>query len=174
MKKIVFLIAGLSLRLIVMGQQIPSSDVVDASMPNGAKLMTKEQVIDYTKRNYKRSEISPERKNIYQLDGLIISFWDLSVNPGFKKSLQASRAEMQELFSWNKEIVVNLSKIITVNNIQYLVYEYQKNDEAFLRFQSEFNKNDKNICGIIQFKKGDEDKAQAALQTFLGSVHFKE
>lgn len=173
MKKIFLLIQSVLFCSLALCQPSPSSDVVTATMPAGSRLMSKKEVIDFTK-NYKRSQISPDRKNIYQSDGLIISFWDLSVNPGFKKSLEASRSEMLAVFKLDKEAVINFSKIIDINNIHFLVYEYQKGDEVFLRFQSEFNKSDKNICGIIQCKKPDEDKAQKALSELLNSVHFKE
>ncbi len=154
--------------------QAPTSEVVSANMPKGATKLSREQLTNYVHNNFKQSALPLEKENLYQLDGLIISFWDLSVNPEFKKSLQASQSEMLAVLKRNSENTINYSKIITVNNIQYLVYQYQKNDEVFLRFQSEFNKNNKNICGLIQFKKPDEDKAQKALQTFLESVHFKE
>ena len=44
----------------------------------------------------------------------------------------------------------------------------------FLRFQSEYNSKNRNICGIVQFKKTDENDAHAALKELLESVHFKE
>jgi hypothetical protein len=175
---------GFSLRFVVfipvllfglkLSGQAPISEVVDATLPKGAKLLTKEQLIAYTKSNYKRSQIPTDKKNTYQLDGLLISVWDLSVNPGLKRSLQASQSEMLGYLKRNTENTINYSKIITVNNIQFLVCEYQKQDEVYLWFKSDYNKANKNISGVIQFKKPDQNKAEAALQTFLASVHFKE
>jgi len=69
--------------------------------------------------------------------------------------------------------IIDYSKIIAVNNIQFLICQYEKDGEAFLWFKSDYDRDNKNISGVIQFKKPDEDKAQKALQTFLGSVHFK-
>jgi len=54
-----------------------------------------------------------------------------------------------------------------------LIYEYQKEDEVYLRFQTDFKKN-KNFGGIIQFKTSDEEKAQKALKELLQSVNFKD
>ena len=173
MKKISFLIIGLFISAFT-SAQIPSSDVVSAAMPNGAKLLTKEQLQSFTKNNYKRSQIPTDKKNIYQLDGVLISFWDLSVNPGFERSLQASQSEMLGYLGRNSENTINYSKIIKVNNIQFLLCEYQKQDEVFLWVKSDLNKSNKYISGVVQFKKPDEDNAQRALETFLGSVHFKE
>jgi len=114
------------------------------------------------------------KENYYKLDGVLISFWDLSVNPEFKKTLQASQSEMLGYLARNKENTVNFSKIITVNNIQFLVCQYQKQNEVYLWFKSDFNKDNKDICGIIQFKKPDEDKAEKALKDLLQSMHFKD
>jgi len=69
---------------------------------------------------------------------------------------------------------VIFSKIITVNNIRFLIYEYQRNEEFYLRFQSELDRNRNNISGLIRFEKADEHKAQTALNDLLQTIHFKE
>jgi len=173
MKKILFLIAGLFLSLYAVGQ-VPSSNVVIATMPKGATKLTRDHLLNIVHNDYKRSSIPLDKENTYQLDGVLISFWDLSVNPEFKKSLKASQSEMLEYLGRNKENVVNYSKIISVNNIQYLVCEYQNNDEVYLWFKSDYNKKNKDINGVVQFKKPDEEKAHKALNDFLSTVHFKE
>ena len=174
MKKIFSLIAGLLFSLSVLGQPLPTSEVVNAAMPKGSRLLTKEQLISYINNNFKISQVPTDKVNLYLLDGLIISFWDLSVNPESKRTLQDSQSEVLEYVGRNKENVINYSKIVAFNNIQFLLFEYQKQDEVYLWFKSDYNKNNKDINGVIQFKKPYEAKAQAALQTFLGSVHFKE
>jgi hypothetical protein len=173
-QKITLFILGFFFSFYAMGQQPTSSEVVNAVMPKGATKLTGEQLSNYVCKNYIRPGIPLDKENTYQLDGLLISFWDLSVKPEFKKSLQDSQSEILAILKRNDENVINYSKIIAVNNIQFLVYEYQKSDEVYLWFRSDFNKNNENIIGTIQFKKPDEDKAQKALQTFLQTVHFKE
>jgi hypothetical protein len=172
MKNIVFLIIGLLISSQLIGQT-PKSDVVSVRLPHGATSLTKEQLSKVAHNNFKRSGVPLDVENYYQLDGLIISFWDIEVNPDFNRSLEEIRSGMVAILKRNND-TVNFSKIITVNNIQFLEYEYQKDDEVYLRFQSEFNKNHKNICGIIQFKKPDQDKAHKALQDLLQSIHFKD
>jgi len=174
MRKIIFFIAGLFFTQYVIAQQAPSSEVVTAVMPKGAIKLTQDQLVRFTSKNYKSSAMPLNKENTYQLDGILISFWDLRVNQEFKKSLPASQKEILEVLRLNDFNKVNYSKIITVNNKQFLVYDYEIEDECYLRFQSEFNKQNKNICGLIQYKKPDEAKAEEALQTFLQSVHFKE
>jgi len=173
MKKIFLLLAGLFCSLYAMGQA-PTRDVFTADTPKGATRLSKEQLLSYMHHNFKTSAVPDDKEHTYKLDGLLISYWSLSVNPEFKKSLQASESEILAVLKRNPENVIHYSKIVSANKIQFLVYEYQRNDEVLLRFQSEFNKDNKNINGLIQFKKLDEEKAQKALQDFLKSVHFKE
>ena len=154
--------------------QTISSEVVNASIPKGAKHISTEELSNYLKSNYKYSQISFNRANVFKMGRLIISFWDLSVNPVSKKSLEDSQLEILGYLKYNPENVINFSKIETINNIRFLIYQYQKGDETFLRFQSEFNSKNRNICGIVQFKKPDENDAHAALKELLESVHFKE
>jgi hypothetical protein len=173
MKNIVFLIIGSFCSLYAIGQT-PASTVVDITIPKGASRLSHEQLTKYISNNFKRSGVPLNKENTYQLNGMIISFWDLSVNPKFKKSLKATQTEMLSTLKLVDNLIIINSQIITVNNVRFLEYEYQIEDEVYLRFQSAYNKNNKNICGIIQFKKPDEAKAHKALDDFLSTVHFKE
>ncbi len=172
MKKISFLVAGLFLSHFAMSQVNGHSDVVNITIPKKAAKLTKEKLVTYTNSNYKRSQVPIDKENIYQIDGLIVSFWDVPASESNKRDLPVIQSEILGILKRNNENVINYSKIITVNNIQFLVFEYQKGDEVFLRFISEL-KNHKNLNGIIQFKKPDEDKAQEALKDLLGGMHFK-
>jgi hypothetical protein len=170
--KNLFLIACLFFNIGAWGQ-VPKSDVVSASLPKGAISLRKEQVSKIVHDNFKRSSIPLDVENYYQLDGIVMSFWDDEVNPEFKRSLEDIQLGMLGIFKRNND-VVNFSKIISVNNIRFLVYEYQIDDEVNLCFQSDFNKHNKHIGGIVQFKKPDEDKGQKVLQGLLQSMHFKD
>lgn len=175
MKKIVFLIIGMIISFTVKGQQDPESDVVSVKMPSGAKSITKTQLLEFTRSKYKNhvTMVPPEKKNIYLLDGILISFWDIGVNPEFKKSLESTQQEILGMYKRFGDTVL-YSKIVTINTARFLIYNYHVKDSYAIRFQSDFNKNNKNICGIIQFRKEDEAKAQQALQDFLNTVQFKE
>jgi len=173
MKNITFFTICLFFSIHAIGQ-IPKSDVVSLSVPNGARSLTKEQLSKIVHNNFKRSGVPLNMENYYQLDGLIISFWDHeeNVSPEFQRSLEEIKSGMLGILKQNND-TVNFSKIITINSIQFLVYEYQKEDEVYLRFQTGF-KNNKNFGGIIQFKKPDEAKANKALQDLLQSIRFKD
>jgi len=175
MKTFIFLSLCLFFSYFAYGQA-PSDETFNAAAPRGAEKLTKERFRSIVHRDYKRSVISENHENIYQLDGLLISYWGLSVKPDYDKSLEASQAEMLEILKISPpKNIVDFSKIIVVNNIKFLVYQYHNEyDEFFLRFQSNFNKDHKNINGLIQFKKPDEEKAHAALQNLLRTIHFRD
>ena len=131
MKKITFLIFGLCWSFKAISQQIPSSEVLTASMPPGSKLLTQDQLVKFTRKNFTRTPIPADKKNIYQLDGIIISFWDIEQDTEYKRSLEEIRSGMLGVLKYAHD-TVNFSKIITINNSQFLVYEYQKEDEVYL------------------------------------------
>ena len=76
--------------------QVSSSEVVNASIPKGAKRILKDDLSNYLKNNYKHSQVPVEKADIFKLNEIIIGFWDLSVNPDFKKSLKDSQSEIYD------------------------------------------------------------------------------
>jgi hypothetical protein len=173
MKKIRLAVAGLLVSIHAFSQ-VASSETFGATVPKEASKLTRKQLVNILHDNYKWPAIQPNRENIYQLNGLLISYWGLSVNSDYHKNLEASQKEILGYLKRDELNTINESKIVVVNNIKFLVYEYQRGDEVYLRFQSDFDKNLKNVNGIIQFKKPDEEKAQKTLQDLLQSIHFKE
>ena len=173
MKKIFVVILIMSLSIHAIGQST-SSEVVNASVPKGAKHISTEELSNYLKSNYKHTIIPTEKPNIFKINDIIIGFWDLSVNYDSKKSLEKLQSEIIGYHSLNPKSAIYFSKIETVNNVKFLIYEYKNDDDIHLRFQSEYNSKGKNICGIVLFKKTDEDTAHAVLKEFLESVHFRE
>src|ERR1700741_246222 len=95
--------------------QAPSGETFNAAAPREAKKLTKERFLSIVRRDYKRSVISENHENIYQLDGLLISYWGLSVRPDYNKSLEASRSEMLGILKISPpKNIVDFSKIIVV------------------------------------------------------------
>ncbi|HTD98563.1 MAG TPA: hypothetical protein VK668_04730 [Mucilaginibacter sp.] len=172
MKRIIFLIAGLVFSISCMSQQPNLSSVVSIKLPDKAEKLNRTQSSSYLKENFKKSKVPLDKENIYIKDGVIISFWDLSVSGDNKRSLQNSKAELLEVLKIDKNLKVNEANIITINHNQFLVINYQEGDEVYLRFYSDY-KNNKNISGLIQFKKPDEDKAKGLLDTLLKTIQFK-
>jgi hypothetical protein len=152
--------------------QTPNSKIVNASMPVGTTALTKEQAAHLLHANFRRPSMPLNKDNYYRSDGLIVSFWDVEENPGFEKSLEDLRSGIIGLLKENKDSV-NFSKIIKVNEMNFLVYEYQKDGEVHLWFQTDF-RNNKHFGGVIEFKETDEEKAHEYLDKFLKNVHFKD
>jgi hypothetical protein len=173
MKNAFFLVFSLFLSTSVIAQA-PKSKVVSISVPNDAISLTKEQASKVIHANFKRSGIPMDVENYYQLNGYVISFWDREEDPSpeSQKSLEEIKLAILHIMK-NTPDTVNFGKIITVNNIPFFVYEYQRENEVSLRFQTGY-RNNKTFGGIIQFKKPDEEKAQKTLQELLESIHFKE
>jgi alpha-amylase/alpha-mannosidase (GH57 family) len=171
MRNVVLFKVALLFSIYAIGQS-PKSNVVSISAPAGAIQLTKEQASELIHANFKQSSIPLDKENYYQLNGIIMSFWDIEQDTEYKRSLEEIRSGMLGVLKYAHD-TVNFSKIITVNNSQFLVYEYQKDDEVYLWFQTDF-KNNKKSGGTLQFKKPDEAKAERALQDLLQSIHFKE
>jgi hypothetical protein len=174
-KKTLSLIIGVFFSGFAIGQANPSSNVVNLKVPERAVKLSTDDVQTFIKANgFKHSQLAFEkRRKFYEVDGLIISFWDIPMNPTHKRSLQKMQDEGLGILKDDKENIIKFSKIESINNIQFLIYEYQKEDEVFLRFISDEN-NNKNLTGILEFKTSDEKKAEAVLQEFLQSMHFKQ
>jgi hypothetical protein len=171
MKSNIFFI--LSLTIVAKAfSQTPKSNIVNLSLPNQVFSLTRNQAASIIHTNFKRSSIPLNRDNYYQLGGLIISFWDVEENPGFETALTDTQSGIIGMLKRNQD-TINFSKIIKINEMQFLVYEYQKDNEVHLWFQTEFH-NNKHFGGVIEFKKPDEEKAQQVLQELLQSIHFKE
>src|SRR6185503_5062436 len=173
MKKINLLIICFLLGYSAFGQ-VPSTETFGATVPKEAIKLDRDHVLSIAHKTLRQSYVAPGIENTYQLDGLVISYWGLSVSPDNTKSLEDSQKEILGLLKRNEGDIVKNSKIVTVNNIRFLVYEYHRGDDVSLRFQSELDKNHKNVNGLIQFKKPDEDKAHKALDDSLHTIHFKD
>jgi len=120
-------------------------------------------------------------KHIYQKDNLIIRYRNSSYSPdipGYPSDVMSLEEREKELHIYSKNrTVFDSSKIITINNIRFLIVEYHNYVDDGIRhlsFLSDSDKKHRYIGGGIEFKKSDEEKAWAFLNEFLHSMHFKE
>jgi hypothetical protein len=114
-----------------------------------------------------------QNDHIYKMGNLYLSFIERVNDPILEKDLNGSKGETIDLLKMDKSIAVNYFKIVSVNKIQYLVYEYHDGDEVWLRFRSEYH-NDHIILGFIEFKEAGESKAQKQLSKFLNGISLKK
>jgi|GEM_PF-3444296 len=147
LKKINFLSIGFLFGLSAFGQA-PSKETFGATAPKQAIKIDKEHLVTILHQSRRQSTVPTDNENTYQLDGLLISYWGLSVNADYHKTLEESQSEILGYLKGDKENNKVNSKIIAVNNIKFLIYEYQRNDQFYLRFKSEFDKNYHNINGV--------------------------
>lgn len=145
-------------------------------MPAGTTALTKEQVSQYMNSNFKRNGVPIDNKyldvsNYYKKDGLIISFWDFKIDTSYRVSLESIGAGILGLLKRNKD-TVNLYRIIKINGVKFLEYEYQQDNEIFLRFQSDADAKNQNICGLIQCRKPDEKKGAKLFAGVIAKYAF--
>jgi hypothetical protein len=151
--------------------QHPQSNIVSINVPQDAISLSKEEAARTIHANFKRSSIPLGKENYYKVDGIIVSFWDHEENAIHENTLEEIRSGMLGILKRTHD-TVNISKIIKINDMQFLVYEFQNENEVHLVFQTDYYKN-ANFGGMIEFKKPDEEKAQKILQELLQSIHFK-
>lgn|GEM_PF-919689 len=159
----------------VVAQPPVKSMVVSGGIPDRAVRLSNAQAeAIITKEGYKHSQVTlDDKRNLYQIDGLLVSCWDVPISPDDKRSLEQMRIEGRAILNLNKDNIVNFSNIETINNVRFLITEYERGDEVFLRFISEARNNNHNLNGIVQFKKPDEEKAQIVLKELLQGIRFK-
>jgi len=178
MKKISFLVVAIIFGHLTRAQE-PISDVVTLTLPAKAKILTKDQFLTYEHYAFKYSRSKAFENdnrfytNLYSIYGILTRFFDLNVSPDDNRTLEQLQQEMaKRIMNRNVNMVINYSKIITINDIPFLICEYQTADEVFLRFMS-YKNNNKLITGVFEFKKPNEELAQKLLDNMLNSMHFK-
>jgi hypothetical protein len=171
MKKAIFFTIGLFFGLYSAAQEV-STDVYVAATPKGATKLVGQGISDYLRSNFKISLVPTNQENTCLADGVVICFWSLKAAPEYKKTLEDVKTSM-DAFLKKKNTYIT-SDITTINGIRFFVWEFHNDDETYIRFMSDMNKNKDNMDGIIQFKAADSDKAHEYAKDLLASMHFKE
>jgi len=171
MKRISFLVACMLFCLYATAQ-VDVNNVFTAMPPKNATSLTSEQLQTYLRSHFKVTLVPGNHETTYLADGVIVCFWDLKANPQYLKPLDSLQA--RGVRGVSKSATLNDSHFETVNSVRFGVYEFQKEDEVYIRFGSEVNKNLQSMNGILQFKAADKDKAHQYLKDLLASMRFKE
>ena len=115
------------------------------------------------------------REHVYKRDNLLIYYWNCSNPSNFRKlSLEKKQKQMSSFNDVITNIIIDSSKIITVNNIRFFILESHLEENWSIQFISDYDKNDRYINGLIEFKKTDETKAVQYLQELLQNMHLKK
>lgn len=171
MKKLTLFTIGLLFSLCALGQEV-STDIFTATAPAGATKLTGQPLADYVHANYKKTLLPSNQENTYLADGVIVCFWGLPGGPVKSKPLEEMQARMVAVLQRNN--TVNYARIETINNIRFLIYEFESDGEAYISYRSEPNSKEQTLNGTIQFKTADKEKARQDLKDLLTSMHFKE
>ncbi len=179
MEKIYLIIICLLYSIRTLGQQ---SEVMQLTLPKGTEKLNEQQLKNLSNRGFNEKTASDFHNHVYKKDGLLIYYLNLSqfpTHPGRRHSLESNQKMMVALLSGESELkgdanVVDISKIITVNNIRFAIIEYHNKNDRYIRFTSDYDKNGGSINGFIEYKKPDEGEAGQYLQELLHSMSFKD
>lgn len=171
MKKITLFTIGLLFSLCVLGQEV-STEIFMATAPAGGTKLTGQALADYLHANYKKTLVPSNQDYTYLADGIIVCFWGLPAGTVKSKPLEEMQTRMIAVLEKNN--TVNYTRIETVNNTRFLIYEYESDGEVYIRYRSDPNSKEQTLNGIIQFKVADKDKAHQDLKDLLAGMHFKE
>jgi hypothetical protein len=171
MKKLTLFTIGLLFSLCALGQEV-STDIFTATAPAGGTKLTGQSLADYVHANYKKTLLPSNQENTYLADGVIVCFWGLPGGPVKSKPLEEMQTRMVAVLQ--KHNTVNYARIETINNIRFLIYEFESDGEAYISYRSEPNSKEQTLNGTIQFKTADKDKARQDLKNLLAGMHFKE
>jgi hypothetical protein len=171
MKKLTLLTVALLFGLCALGQDV-STDIFTATAPVGAPKLTGQALMDYVHANYKKTLVPSNQDNTYLADGVIICFWALPAGTVKSKPLEEMQTRMVAVLE--KSNTVNYSRIETINNTRFLIYEFESDGEVYIRYRSDPNAKDQTMNGILQLKTADKDKARQDLKDLLNSMQFKE
>lgn len=141
-------------------------------MPKGIEKLNEQQLISLSHNRFDEKSTRGFHDHIYKKDGLLIYYLNSSVSPKLKKSLENNRVMMVSLLGQLSGTVVDDSKIITVNNIRFLIIDYHDTNTRYIRFTSDYDKSFNFINGFIEYQKSDEEIAKQYLQDLLKSMHF--
>lgn len=169
MKKFHIIIICLFYARHVNGQQ----EVMKLTLPKGTEKLVEQQLKSLSHRGFNEKNVSDFHDHVYKKDGLLIYYLNLSTSPKLKKSLESYQRMMVSLLGQLKSTVVDSSKIITVNNVRFLIIESHEKDNMTIQFTSDYDKNCGFINGFIEYKKPDEVEAGQYLKELLRSMHFK-
>jgi len=181
MKNISSVVVSLLITITCFAQQVDTlSSVIHLKLPSITEKMTKGNLKIYIQGHYKHSRILSDSKNLYRIDDMLLSFRDLSFVPQFENqqrpTLNAIKDDMSSLWATskhNKAIIVDESKIITINRVQYAVINIHEDDEGLIQVYSDYDKKNRYISMTLQFKKNEEQKATQFVTDILKSITFK-
>ena len=156
-------------------------EVMQLTLPKGTEKLDDQQLKNLSHIGIDEKTAPYFHNHIYKKDNLLIYYLYSSsfpAHPERRHSLESNQKMMVALLSGHSELkgkiyIVDTSKIITVNDIRFLIIGYHDDEKMCIRFTSDYGKNGEFINGFIEFKKPGEEEAKQYLRDLLQSMHFK-
>jgi hypothetical protein len=172
MKKLQLILICLLYSAQAISQRSNPDKIMQLTLPKGTERLSKQQYNEFSKQ-FTKTFVGGYHTNLYKKDGLLIYYLNLSVPAKMKKNLESDQRMIVSLLGQLKGTVVDTSKIISINNNQFLIINFHEKDDWYIRFTSDYDRNNKSINGFIEYKKPDEEEAKQYLQVLLKNMHFK-
>ncbi|HVW96137.1 MAG TPA: hypothetical protein VHA56_09235 [Mucilaginibacter sp.] len=141
-------------------------------MPKGAEKIDASRVGDLKVRKLDKKKADFFRDHIYLKDDLLNYYTYRTDIPLLRKGLENRQRQMVSLLRQNPSFTVTGSDIVTYNNIKYLIIKYQEDNQWYIWYSSDYNKEGSFINGFIQYSKGDDLKAKQYLEDMLSTTKF--
>lgn len=169
MKKLTLIIINLCISIYVFGQ---TTDIMTIVLPTGSEKLTEQQYDTFLNTHFSSKVIHHYTNNVYKNGDIIFSYDNLSVQPLFKRSLEAAQIEFTSLNkNMGKKVIID-SKIATYNNIRFCIIEYYRDNDYTIQFFSDYDNKLRFINGQVLFNKKDQTGAHQYLESILQNVHF--
>lgn len=142
------------------------------ALPNGTLQISDARSPELKVRNFDDQKVAFFKDHIYKNDRLLLYYTYVTVPPGLRKSLENRQEQLVSLSKQKEDRTVDGSRIITCNNIRYLIINYHEGAERYVWFSSDYDKAGNYINGFVQYAQADKNKANRYLSSFLSTLGF--
>ncbi len=173
MKKYLIIILSLLCWSSAKSQEKITNQVATVQLPKGSQKIALSNFESYGKKNFKRRIASAKGSNSFIVDNaLLVSINELTVTAGTKRTLEKWKMQLEDVYRHTGS-PWDVSKIETISNNRFFIFEDHKGDEYSISFYSE-DIGDKKFSGSISFKEKDKEKAHQYLYNLLQDVKLKK
>ena|ERR1700744_5791982 len=175
MKKTILLIAVVICIQVCKAQRIIINDVVNIKVAKDARLVNKEDAIDFANKKFHNEKNALDnvkdltKNNTYIIDDVLISLFhgttkrDGSYLLELKKGLDAMNERDKSYSSFIK--TVNANNVLVTNDTWRGVGYYR-----FFCYNGSYTHN---LRGVLEYDSAEKDKATSILNDILANVKFK-
>ena len=125
MKKILISFITIFINLYCLGQSLPMPDVVNINFPGGTEKLSEQQYLNFMSSHFSDKVIRNYHDHVYKKGDILFSYRNQAVTKKmFEESLEL--LQKQYKFSMENSSPMIKSKIVSYNNIRYVIVEGNK------------------------------------------------